>query len=267
MRSKFLLIAVALIAGSASVHAQKTITFESSNYSSHSRSRRDANNAKNSLTIGVISWLNGYVPVHYERAVTKFLSVQVGAGITFHSYGNDFGELFYDEGQKDVLFNNSDGYTDIGDNYYNYKHRKSKLGYYLSFSPRIYFRDNIMNGFTLAPLLEYKRFNYSAQMADITPGTYPETDEDAVPHSGSYMKEHTNCLDVMLSVGGHYQGGSHLAMAWCIGFGIRNMSASRLDLGYYTDPIAAQQYYVNRERDFKTVRPLVTFDYRIGGWF
>lgn len=123
-----------------------------------------------------------------------------------------------------------------------------------------------MNGFTLSPVVEYKRFNYAAQTADITPGLFPETEEEDIPRAGT-MKEHTNCLDLMLGIGGHYQAGHHITVAWSMGFGIRNMSASRLDIGYYTDPVSAQQYYVNREREFKTVRPLLTFDLRIGRWF
>jgi hypothetical protein len=72
-----------------SANAQKTITFDTKDAKgghSHSFNHGDG---KNSASVGLLSWFNGYVPFYYERSLLSMLSVQVGAGLTVRSFGSD----------------------------------------------------------------------------------------------------------------------------------------------------------------------------------
>lgn len=270
MKKKAILLLAALSGVVHEAAAQKKtenktqiITFETKDYSGKSESD---NPGKNSLTIGVLSWFNGYIPVHYERRLTNFLSVQVGGGITMRSYGNDFGQLVHEDGRESNFFNSGNSaLTDVTDKYESYLYRKTRPGYYLSVSPRVYFSDNVMDGFTLAPMLEYKQFRYAAQLADVKATDASAYEEGDVPRVSEIFGESMKCLDFTMNVGGHYQSDNHMVLAWNVGFGIRNLDAKRLDLGYSSDMGATR--YINAVHAYSKVRPLLTFDLRIGGWF
>src|SRR5215217_3292707 len=138
--AKQVIAITAFVLFAAEAGAQKMITFESRSGSSHGRrSRSHQDDGKNSLTMGVASMLNGYIPFYYERTILPMLTVQVGAGITFRSYLNDFGMLLYDDGDKTDFFKGANR-SDISDKYYAYKYRKMSLGQYFSVAPKVYFR-------------------------------------------------------------------------------------------------------------------------------
>ena len=75
MNLKNIVAAVLLASGALPAGAQKTITFESKDAKlGHSRAYTRGE-GKNSITAGLLSWFNGYVPVYYERSVLSMLSV------------------------------------------------------------------------------------------------------------------------------------------------------------------------------------------------
>lgn len=273
MQIKYLsAIVIALLFVTTAVQAQKQgprretqiITFDTKNYSP--RETEDDETGKNSLTIGMLSWLNGYVPVYYERTLTSFLSLQVGGGATMRSYGNDFGQIVHgDEGESEYFGYGSE-YSNVTDKYESYKYRKSNLGYYLSASPRIYFNENVLDGFFLGPVIEYKKFNYATQRVNELTTDMSALDESEVPRNGVKFDETMKCLDFTLNIGGHFQSENHMVVAWNFGFGVRNLSATRLDIGYANDG-NGNFVYTDAVRDYSKVRPLLTFDFRIGGWF
>ena len=256
-----------LLAGTFQSNAQKMITFES--HEVHAHSRTASSDGKNSVTMGIVSWINGYTPVYYERAVAGILSIQAGAGFTSRSYMNDLGMAIWNDGnQNSDRFNGSD---DIEDHYEYYKFRKATIGTYFSIAPKIYFgEDNLMNGVYVAPMLEYKSYRYRAQLADITQPAadyYSSYDDDrTIPHVKDEVKEHMNCMDLTIHVGGHYQSRSHLAIGWSIGFGARHSSSERLDIGKVADS-NGDYYYANNIVSYSKTKPLFTFNFTMGGWF
>lgn len=275
---KSLLLTSILIITHHNANAQKTITFEqhSSNKSYQRKKYEEAK--KNTITIGLVSALNGYTPFYYERKITNFLSIQVGAGITYRSIGNDFGQVTWNDGKNSEFTDNSGSeIQDVADQYYHYKYRKSQIGNMLSLSPRIYFSDNCMEGFFLAPAIEWKSYKYKAQMADENKttadkgnGNYStwefEDDDRNVPRSGQKMKEHMNCLDITVNIGGMYQTKNKLAIGWNVGLGLRSAHSSRLDV-YTLGNSSGFPYYRNNERQYNTLRPLCTVNLLIGGCF
>jgi hypothetical protein len=268
-------VALLICMASIEASAQKTITFgssERSERSEHSRSHSETESAKNSLTLGIASWLNGFVPVYYERAVLPFMSVQVGAGITMRSFSNDFAQVLLNDGEKSDVFDDSysSDMTDVDDSYENYKYRKQRVGFYASVAPKIYFRDNCMDGFYLAPTFELKHYKYQAQLANVNKTTaYSNSgdysDDRSVPHVKETMEESMKCYDFSLMIGGHYQTNHHLAVGWSIALGMRSLKAERLDIG--TEHLTDGDYYRNALKEYTATRPFFAFNFILGGCF
>lgn len=267
--AKQVIAAAALVLIAADAGAQKMITFESRSVSSHSRRGRSRHDdGKNSLTMGIASMFNGYIPFYYERTLLPMLTVQVGAGITFRSYLNDFGMLLYDDGNNTDFFKGANR-SDISDRYYSYKYRKTSLGQYFSIAPKVYFRESALNGAYIGPMLEYKNFRYKAQLADVTvdPDNYYHSSDDRdLPRASQTMDEQMKCLDVTFNIGGHFQASGNLAVGWNVGIGARNISSERLDVGRITDVMGAD-HFANVARKYTATRPLFVFNFTMGGWF
>lgn len=269
--AKRIMVAAAILLLSTDAGAQKMITFDSrsssSGNSNYKRSRRQ-DDGKNSITMGVGSMLNGYIPFYYERTLLPMLTIQVGAGFTFRSFPNDLGMAIYDDGATSDYFRGGYRY-DVSDKYSSYKYRKASIGQYFSIAPKVYFGESALNGAYIGPMLEYKRFRYKAQLADVTvdPGSYSHSD-DQVQRSTQTMNERMDCLDYTFNIGGHFQAAGHLAIGWNVGIGGRTLNAERLDIGVVDSPSpGGRSNFANEIRTFSATRPLFVFNFTIGGWF
>ena len=252
----FLLVLTVVLPASA----QKTITFESTNKSGQSKSR--AGDGKNSLTIGVISWFNGVVPVYYERSLLSMLSVQGGIGLTTRSFGADFGTLM----EGDVESENFEYPNDIPDDYTYYKYRKTQPGVYLSVSPRVYYDDDVMDGMFIAPTFSYKLNRYAAQKADETVDAVFTDDDRKVPHTSDVFNEHIRCLDLGFTWGGTYQSRSHFTIGWSTGIGVRSAKGERLDIGM-VENVDGTTRYVNSVYDYDKTKFFMSLNLTVGGWW
>jgi hypothetical protein len=243
--------------------AQKIITFESKPIKNEKSKKESYGN--NSITLGLGSFLNGYTSLYYERTATRFMSVAVGAGFTYRSYMNDFGAIVWSDGKN----SNLPGAYDIEDDYSSYKYRKSTPGFYASIAPHFYFNDAPLDGFYLAPMVEMKQYKYEARLADVTVpvDNYGYSYKDAdVPRSTGSMSEHMNCIDLTFNTGGHYELHNHLSVGWNIGLGLRHLNAERLDIAV-ADNGTGGFSYVNSVHSYTATRPLVQFNFVMGGWF
>jgi len=267
---KRIIAAAAMLLLSAEAGAQKMITFESRSSSSSSRGRYKSargEDGKNSLTVGVGSMLNGYIPVYYERTLFSVLTIQVGAGITFRSFPNDLGAAIYSDGENSSNFNGAYN-NDIIDKYSSYKYRKSSMGQYFSIAPKVYFNESALNGAYIGPMLEYKRFKYKAQLADVSKEAGYYYSEESVPRVAETMNEQMTCIDYTFNVGGHFQAAGHLAIGWNVGIGGRTLNAERLDVGILYDNMGGNSStFVNATNKFSSTRPLFVFNFTMGGWF
>jgi hypothetical protein len=258
MKKQLLLWLLAGILVPASAEAQKEIVFESHNSSGKRSSKKEV--GANSLTFGLGSFINGYNAVYYERKVLDFMSISIGGGVTYRSYMNDFGMILSNDGKQSDYFK----YQDIEDDYTNYKHRTSVLGLYVSLAPKIYFSNEVMDGFYISPAIEVKQYNFKANLADVTAA--PKGYYEGVDYSTGTIPEYMHCYDATINSGGHYQLRNHLAVGWSVGFGLRHQNSERLDLGIGQDA-AGNQTYINHVRDYSVTRPLFTFNFVMGGWF
>lgn len=263
--SKKTALAAVLAVATLQAFAQKEITFEShpgtGNHKSFTPGPGDQ-----SVSVGLLSWFNGYVPFYYERALFDMLSLQAGVGLTTRSFGGDLGFAMEEFGQTSSNYNGENMY-DVTDDYTHYQFRNAKPGLYLSFAPKIYYDNEVMDGFWLSPMIEYKNFRYDAQKADETAAVVYNTDDDRlIPHSTEVMKEHVNCLDLSLNWGASYEMRNHVTIGWSTGLGVRTAQGERLDIGVYDDR-AGVAHYVNKIAPYEKTKPFFSFNLIIGGWF
>ncbi len=126
---------------------------------------------QNIIKISPLAFISGLVPVYYERELTPFLSIQAGAGITTHNYLKALYSTVNDDDDTggDVTWNQD--FSGSASNYlgkYDYKNRKSGIGYYFSFQPRIYFQSEGLDGSFLG--LSYDYTHYVTNQKKIIPG-------------------------------------------------------------------------------------------------
>lgn len=264
--SKKALLAAVLAVVTIPAFAQKEITFESTSASSGKHKKFESGTGDQTISVGTLSWFNGYVPFYYERAMLDMLSLQAGVGFTTRSFGGDFGFLLDEFGQNSNNYNGENMY-DVEDDYTHYQFRNATPGLYLSFAPKIYYTNDVMDGMWLAPMVEYKNFRYNAQMADETaPIVSTGGDDRLIPHTSEVFKEHINCVDFSIHWGSTYELEKHFTIGWSTGFGIRTSKGERLDIGIYDDN-SGTEHYMNKVAYYEKTKPFFAFNLTIGGWF
>lgn len=257
----------------------QTITFESTDVTGKVKQLNAP--VKNSVGMGILSWANGYLPVYYERYILDFMSIKVGAGLTFRSFCNDLGQLIWNDGRASNTFGSySYNGSNVYDSYYRYSYRKGGVGYYIAFAPKFYPRSVAMDGFNIYPMLEFKQYNYSARKAltNVTVQSVNSSDADydysgsSIPRQAVYShKEYDRCLDFTVNIGGHHQTSKSFFIEWRIGAGIRKNWSSRLDVGYEQIGSSSSYYdnyqYRNATYTYSKIKPVVGFDIVLGGLF
>ncbi len=240
------------------------ITFEStSNNPIHNK----LTYKKNSVGMSLLSWVQGYLPVYYERNLLPFLSIKAGVGITFRSFTNDLGQVIWNDGKRSEFFDSYNGpYQDVKDSYEHYTYRLGGVGYYFAFAPKFYVHSEGMNGFTVSPMIEFKHFASKAKTArtdiDVT-NNYAYTDNDLPRTPVGFQKETLNCIDFTVNIGGHYQTSKVFFIEWRLGAGVRKSYANRLDVGINT----LTDRYQNEARRYQSVKPFFATDIILGGLF
>lgn len=265
LKKSFLFLILSALAFPAA--AQKEITFDSKPSSEGHHKSFSSGEGVNSVSVGVLSWFNGYVPFYYERRFMDMLSVQAGAGFTMRSFGGDLSYALESFGDNDKNFSGEYMY-DVADDYTHYQYRNAKPGLYLSLAPKVYYQNECMDGMWLAPMIEYKNFRFDAQKADETAPVNQNTqgDDRLIPHTTDVMKEYINCMDFSLNWGASYQKRNHFTIGWSIGFGIRTSKGERLDIGVYNEPTGVE-HYVNKIAQYDKTKPFLSFNLTLGGWF
>lgn len=242
------------------------ITFESSSTGYNPAKHKHAYK-KNAVGISLLSWVQGYLPVYYERGLLPFLSVKAGVGLTFRSFTNDLGQVIWRDGKRSEYFDPYNGpYDDVTDSYERYSYRTGAVGYYFAFAPKFFVHSEGMHGFTVSPMIEYKHFASKAKRArtDVsTNGYYAYSDSEIPRIPNSFMAESLNCIDFTVNIGGLYQVSKLFYIEWRLGAGIRKSYSKRLDVGINT----TSELYQNVLRSYQSIKPFFGTDIIVGGLF
>ena len=200
------------------------------------------------------AFIFGRQPIELEKEITDYLSLQVGAGLTFSPFWDGYNELLAelsDDGNGDISEISEQWANDVQDNYSDYSIRTSSIGPMFSLSPRLFFESDGYEGFYVAPVLRYSIQRYSVQK--IREGLpYIEHTPDET------QKESVKNVDLMV----HWGSQSlypKLTFEWFIGGGVRLRNNTRQDVGFDANMLSG-----NGEQSFKDKRFRFEAGIRIG---
>jgi len=242
---------------------QKHIT--GTDYSYYKKKRvRESTEAKpqaNVVKTSLTSWLSGCIPVYYERRVTPWLGLQGGLGITTRDFmANLRDDIYYIYSTNPVAYNNYAFYSTQG--------RKTALGVYVSFQPKFYPRKNALGGFFVSPMLEYKRFDYTAEYTDqsIT------SDESQPTYVAKTMPEYRNTVDFTVNVGWQWLFQSKVSLELMMGAGFRKLWEQRRVINQTNvyNPVSGYNdgyIYTTNALWSTSYRPEFNLTLNIGGYF
>ena len=134
------------------------------------------------------------------------------------------------------------------------------MGVYASIQPKFYIHSNAIEGFWLGPILEFKRFNYKANVADVNASS-----SDAPTYlPNTYQHEYRNALDFTFNVGWQFKF-SPLILEYSMGAGFRRFWEQRSDVEYTYG--SGPPYYTNGFRTYGGFRPELNMELNFGGFF
>jgi hypothetical protein len=229
-------------------------------YSYYKRGRDGKGNSEdvrpeaNVVKMGLTRWLSGVIPFYYERRVAPFVSLQFGLGLTTRDFIYDgITELSYALGSTPGVYNNYGFYQTQG--------RKASVGVYASFQPKFYPKSRALTNFFVSPMVEFKRFDYKAQLAN----NLSINGNDEPTYQSNYMWEYRNCVDFTVNVGRQWFLNSGVSLELRGGVGFQKIWEFRRNI-LQTNPGGNSGYY-NSTINFSYYRPEFNLDLNIGGFF
>lgn len=203
------------------------------------------------LKTSPVAFIFGRQPVELEKELKDYLSLQVGAGITFEPLWTGYDELIGEFNEEVEGYIESEQWVhDEPDYYSDYSIRNGKPGFQASVSPRLFFDNDGFEGMYIAPVLRYSVQNFEVQKV--------QEDVPYVIRTDEMQKESIKNFDVLVHYGSQtlYQ---KLTVEWFIGAGIRFRNNLRQDVGY-------DEFFVarNGEHQFKDRKLRLEAGVRVG---
>ncbi len=244
---------------------QKPAPYQKSRRTQEGRREAQMGYGKNSLLVGMVSFMGGNTPVLYERTLTGPLTLQVGAGVTSRSFTSLYGETMLTGEKKEGRIFDRNGGVNINDEYSDYDNRSAVPGWSFSLSPRVYIKgDDALDGRFVGFLAEHRTYRWKAQMLDVmVPVTPREHSQDFTQNTQLETQQST---DLSFVFGRHEQYVKHIAMGYVFGIGMRLSKSVRQDLGYYRNA-GGEDHYANETVEFTNRRLLITIQVNVGGWW
>lgn len=209
---------------SFSLMAQKTRVIEFGSDSKDSDNEYKLNIVKTSP----VSFIFGKQPIEFERELTDYLSVQAGIGLTFPAVlsGTTGGLISYliDSAGETQECNSEQWTNDYCDDIFDPSFRKTKLGFNLSISPRLWFSSDGIEGSYIAPVLRYITYRSDAERVIEGQSQITRTPD-------SFDKESTKNTDFVVHYGYQWLNDA-ITWEYFVGLGVRNQKRTRQDLGY-----------------------------------
>ena len=214
----------------------------------HKKTKED-----NIIKIAPLGFISGTFPILYEKVITDFFTVQVGAGLTNKDYiravfqkasadGGDGASISYPWGTNS-------SYQDVSEPLYNFTYRTSTMGYMFTIQPRLYFDSNSPEDQFMG--ISYDYYHYGFSIPGIVPdgaGSYAQT--------GSPQSEHENISDIMVHFGNQTVY-DNITVEYTTGIGLRNVSGVKYvaDYNYSTNTVDQEGFATYKQ---------TLFNYEIG---
>ena len=215
---------------------------------------KPANNI-NIVKGGLFYFASGCLPVFYERKVLPWLSIEAGLGLTTRDFMADGVNAYIS-----ILAGNQ------GMNpYYQYSERKSLPGIYISAQPKFYVHNDALEGFWFGPVLEFKRFDYKANLVNVN--ALANLDGNPIYLPNSYQNEYRNAVDFTFNVGWQWFYNHHLTLEYLMGAGFRRFWEQRSDIEATQSYSSGPPYFTNGVRVYGGYRPEINVELNFGGFF
>jgi uncharacterized protein DUF3575 len=206
----------------------------------------------NVIKLGILNVPSGNIPLYYERKMLPWLGLQGGVGLTTRDFVADVVNILFTNGQDNYNY------------YYQYTERKPLVGYYLSAQPKFYFNGDATDGFWLSPMLEFKRFNFKANM--VAENAAATNEQSYLPNT--FFSEHRNDLDFTVNIGWQWLLDNKVAIEYSMGAGFRRFWEHRLEVeGVATINSYNYSSFSNNTRDYNGWRPEFNLCLNVGGFF
>lgn len=225
---------------------------------------------RHSLTIGVPSFFDGFTAVTYERGLSTRLSIAAAAGITYNSY---FMQV-RDQRIRDERYTGSSTRTgpntfDVEEEFNNRFYHEAKPGIYLALTPKFYLSQKALDGFYIAPMLEFRDYRFRTFKGNESVFYAPyltSLTEKSVQRVREDVSESFRCYDVSAIAGGHHQMRSHLVIGYHIGIGVRHSVTNRQDFGL---ECVREEFYrfTNGTARIAENRLIANFGFSVGGFW
>ena len=214
-----------------------TVVIIFNNNSSQTASARKKTKDDNIIKIAPLGFINGSFPILYERVITDFFTVQVGAGLTNKNYIRAVFEKASADGgagagsSVSYPWGSSNAYQDVSEPLFNFTYRTSTIGYMFTIQPRLYFESNSPEDQFMGISYDYYHYGFSIPgiVADGA-GAYAQT--------GSPKSEHENISDIMVHFGTQTVY-DNITVEYTTGIGLRNVSGTKYvaDYNYTTNTV------------------------------
>lgn len=204
------------------------------------------------LKTSPLAFVFGRQPFEVEKEINDYLSLQIGAGLTFEPLWTGYDGLVSE--LNDEL---GDSYVstvwdqDVQDDYSDYTIRSGQVGPMFTASPRFFFDSDGYEGMYIAPVLRYSIQNFKVQKVEEGRGDIVRLPDDV-------QKESIKNTDIMVHWGSQTLY-PKLTLEWFLGAGIRLRSNTRQDVGFSATTLSG-----NAERKFNDKRLRIEMGIRVG---
>jgi len=187
---------------------------------------------------GIPDILSGLYGIHYQHELGELVSIQVGGGLTGHNYAQGWLPGFLDYmPNSETSNNNPTNGTDIKDDYWDFGHRTSNLGYFIAIQPKFFISEDGFDGWYFGINFQFRHYNFMADNIDTTiiyPNNYNIQFGDIKYISVNPIAEYENQMIYAISYGLQWTG-EKTFVDESVSIGIRNMTGQRRDFWQITN--------------------------------
>lgn len=238
--------------------AQETVYF-SKDTTAIKKVKGKRSSERSIIKIAPLGFIEGSIPVFFEREINQTFSIQVGVGVTTRNYLKEWANnLALREIEISKTFWNSEftnSHTENNNPINDFTNRKASLGYFISIQPRVYIESEGMGGGFLGIGLERARYNFSS--AKINTGNGPQSGEV----NTDYFKEYDNISEISVNLGSQYLY-HRISMEYAVMVAIRNTKGKRYAYGYDDNGS-----YIDGYSEINQTTPALGLTFKVGYHF
>ena len=179
---------------------------------------------ENIVKIAPLGFISGTYPILFERVITDFFTIQVGAGVTGKNYFR--GGIQKSNKGLNITYpwDDNGNYNDAADPLFEFKNRKASIGYMFTIQPRLYFDSEAPDGSFIG--VSYDYYDYKLSIPGLVPGSAGN-----FSHKGSSKTESEKINDIMVHFG--YQTiYDRLTIEYTTSIGLRNVKGTKYVASY-----------------------------------